>query len=148
MFTIIFFDKEGKILDQQNPIIPIEDVIRVEGNSLTVKLGEYRLILTIEGPEAKPGGRLQMEKGQTMFDLVLDAARTFVNKFGEDEFTAADLYHMAREKHPDLDIRRNSWNSHVMSSAPNHRSYKHYTSHRNYFRYHGNGKYSLEPAFI
>ena len=106
------------------------------------------LTLKIEGPEVKPSGRLQLEAGQTLFDLVLDAARTFLNTFGEKEFTAADLYHIAREKHPDLDIRRNSWNSHVMSSSPNHPSYRHYTSHRNYFRYLGRGKYSLEPELI
>jgi hypothetical protein len=121
------------------------EIIHIEGNTLTVKVGEYRLILTIEGPEAKPSGRIQLEAGQTLFDLVLEAARTFVKDTGENEFNAAVLYHIAREKHPDLDIRRNSWNSHVMSSAPDHPSYRYYTSHRKYFRYHGRGKYSLEP---
>jgi hypothetical protein len=123
----------------------LNEIIHVEGNMLTVKVGEYLLTLKIEGPEAKPGGRLKMEKGQTMFDLVLEAARTFVKDTGENRFDAAVLYHVAREKHPDLDIRRNSWNSHVMSSAPDHTSYKHYTSHRKYFRYLGEGKYSLVP---
>ena len=128
--------------------IPLNQVFRLEGNSLTLRIGEYLLSLKIEGPEAKEVGRLQLEKGQTMFDLVLEAARTFVKDYGESEFRAADLYHIAREKHPELDIRRNSWNSHVMSSAPDHLSYRHYTSHRNYFRYHGKGKYSLDPKFI
>jgi hypothetical protein len=122
------------------------DIISAEGNTLTLNIGEYRLSIKIEGPEVKPG-RLQLEAGRTLFDLVLDAARTFTKDIGENEFTAADLYHVAQEKHPDLEIRQNSWNSHMMSSAPNHPSYRHYTSHRNYFRYHGNGKYSLEPTF-
>jgi hypothetical protein len=137
--------RRERTLDQQNPITPVEDAIRIEGNTLTLKVGEYLLTLKIEGPEAKPGGRIQLEAGQTLFDLVLEAATTFVKEFGESEFTAADLYHMARERHPDLEIRRNSWNSHVMSSAPNHPSYRHYTSHRSYFHYLGRGKYSLEP---
>jgi len=131
---------------ESNSAIPVSDIIRTEGNSLSIRVGEYLLTLKIEGPEPKPGGRLKLEYGRTLFDLVLEAARTFVNKFGEKEFTAADLYHMAREKYPDLDLRRNSWNSHVMSSAPNHPSYRHYTSHRSYFRYHERGKYSLEPG--
>ena len=122
--------------------------IHVEGNTLTVRVGEYVLSLKIEGPEVKPGGRLQLEPGRTLFDLVLDAARVFIDTFREKEFTAADLYHVAREQHPELDIRRNSWNSHVMSSSPNHPSYKHYTSHRSYFRYHGEGKYSLETSLV
>ena len=125
--------------------IPVRDIIRAEGNSLTIKVGEYLLTLKLEGPEPKPSGRLQLEHGRTMFDLVLEAARRFVKNFGENEFGAADLYHMAIEEHPDLEIKRNSWNSHVVSSAPNHTSYRHYTSHRNYFRYNGRGKYSLEP---
>jgi len=128
--------------------IPVSDLIRIEGNLLTLKVGEYVLSLKIEGPEVRPSGRLQLEQGQTMFDLVLDATRTFMKDIGETEFSAADLYHVAKERHPNLDIKRNSWNSHVMSSAPNHPSYRHYTSHRNYFRYLGRGKYSLEPNLL
>jgi hypothetical protein len=132
---------------EPNSVKRVSKVIHVEGNTLIIRVGEYHLTLKIEGSEVKPAGRLQLEAGQTLFDLVLDAARTFVNSFSEKEFTAADLYHMARERHPDIDIRRNSWNSHVMSSAPNHPSYRHYTSHRNYFRYQGNGEYTLDPRW-
>jgi hypothetical protein len=124
------------------------DIIRIEGNSLTIRVGDYKLTLKIEGPEAKPIGRLQLGKGRTMFDLVLDAARAFIKETGESEFGAADLYHTAKTRNPELDIRRNSWNSHIMSSAPNHPSYRHYTSHREYFRYHGRGRYSLNPGLL
>ena len=133
-------------MTEPDSVNSINDVVHVEGNTLTLKLGDYLLSLKIEGPEVKPSGRLQLEAGQTMFDLVLEAARTFVRDTGESEFTAAALYYKAKDKHPDLDIKRNSWNSHVMSSAPNHPSYRHYTSHRNYFRYHERGRYSLETS--
>jgi len=123
----------------------INDIFHVEGNTLTLKVGDYILSLKLEGPEARPSGRLQLEGGKTLFDLVLEAARVLVDNFGQEEFSAAELYHIARDRHPDLDIRRNSWNSHVMSSASNHPSYRHYTSHRSYFRYLGRGKYILEP---
>ncbi len=135
-------------MTEPNSTTPVNDIFRVEGNTLTLKVGEYVLSLKIEGPERKPTGRLKLEPGQTLFDLVLNAASTFVRDTGDSEFRAADLYHMAKDKHPELDIRRNSWNSHVMSSAPNHPSYRHYTSHRNYFRYLGEGKYSLEPSLF
>ena len=128
--------------------IPGNDIIRIEGNSLTVTVGEYKLSLKIEGPEAKPSGRLQLGRGQTLFDLVLDAARTFVEMTGKREFGAADIYHYATARNPELSIKRNSWNSHVMSSTPNHPSYRHYTSHRKYFRYHGRGRYSLDPTLL
>ena len=126
--------------------IPGNDAIRIEGNSLTITVGEYLLTLKIEGPKAKPSGRLQLGQGQTLFDLVLDAARTFIKETGESEFGAADIYHYATARNPELSIKRNSWNSHVMSSTPNHPSYRHYTSHRKYFRYHGRGRYSLDPT--
>ncbi len=128
--------------------IPGNDIIRIEGNSLTVRVGEYKLTLKIEGPEAKPSGRLQLGRGQTLFDLVLDAARTFVKDTGKREFGAADIYHYATARNPELSIKRNSWNSHVMSSTPSHPSYRHYTSHRKYFRYHGRGRYSLDPTLL
>ena len=128
--------------------IPGNDIIRIEGNSLIIRVGEYLLTLKIEGPKAKPSGRLQLGQGQTLFDLVLDAARTFVKDTGESEFGAADIYHYATARNPELSIKRNSWNSHVMSSTPNHPSYRHYTSHRKYFRYHGRGRYSLDPTLL
>jgi hypothetical protein len=127
---------------------PITDIIRIEDNSLILRVGEYQLTVNIEGPEARPSGRLKLERGQTMFDLVLDAARTFVKEIGDSEFSAADLYHIAVERNPGLNIRKNSWNSHIVSSAPNHQSYRHYTSHRDYFRYLGRGKYSLNPRLL
>ncbi len=133
---------------ESNSAIPVSDILRAEGNSLTIRVGEYLLTLKIEGPEAKPSGRFQLERGKTMFDLVLEAAKTFIKETGNIEFNAAVLYHTARENHPDLEIKRNSWNSHVVSSAPNHPSYRHYTSHRKYFRYLGEGKYSLEPNLL
>jgi hypothetical protein len=126
----------------------INNVITVQGNTLVLKVGEYRLTLNIEGPEPKMVGRFQTENGKNMFDLVLEAARHHNGGlFQGMPFTAAHLYHIALELHPELEIRRNSWNSHVMSSAPDHPSYRHYTSHRDYFKYHGGGKYSLEPKW-
>ena len=128
--------------------IPGKDVIRIEGNCLSVKVGEYLLTLYIEGPEAKPSGRLQLGRGRTLFDLVLDAARTHVKETRENEFRAADLYHIAVGRNPDVSIRRNSWNSHIVSCAPNHPSYRHYTSHRDYFHYLRKGRYSLHPSLL
>ncbi len=78
----------------------------------------------------------------------LEAATASVRESGENEFTAANLYHIAQEKHPDLGIKRDSWNSHIMSSTRNHPSYRHYTSHRDYFRYLYRGKYALTPDMM
>ena len=92
------------------------------------------------------GGKLELERGKTLFDIVLDVARSFVEETGTNEFSAAELFHMARDKHPELNLKRNSWGSHVISCAPNHPSYRHYTSTRNYFTYMGKGLYRLNSA--
>ena len=132
-----------------NETAPSSDngTIHVDGNTLTLNLGEFVLTLKIESRKPMSSGRLKLESGRTLFDLVLETARTFASDLSEKEFMAADLYHIAREQHPDLNIRRNSWNAHVMSSAPNHPSFKHYTSHRDFFRYYGKGKYTLEAKW-
>ena len=120
--------------------------IQVQGNSLTITLEDFVLTINIE-KKPEPEVKHRYGAGRTMFDLVLEAARRTAGLLGDEEFTAADLYHKARELHPEMDLRRNSWNSHVMSCAHNHPSYKHYTSHRDYFRYHGRGKYTLKPEW-
>lgn len=123
-------------------------IIRFEGNSMILQVGEYLLTLKVEGIEPKATDRIRLARGQTMFDLVLDAARVFVAKTGQDRFGAADLYRIAVERNPRISIKKNSWNSHITSSSPNHPSFKHYTAQRRYFRYLGNGNYKFNPEYL
>ena len=128
--------------------IPVTGTISIERDSITIRIKESILTVKIEGKEAGGEKRLQMERGRTLFDIVLDTAKTFIEETGEDKFSAADLYHMAVERNPGLSIKRNSWGAHVVSSASNHPSYHHYTARRRYFRYLGKGKYSIEPGLL
>jgi len=125
--------------------IPVTGTIQIEGNSLTVKIRESTVTLKLE-PEEKGQTKIALEKGKTLFDIILESARTYVEETGSNEFTAADIYHLAQERHPELNLRRNSWGAHVISSAPNHPSYHHYTARRGYFRYLGKGRYSLDQS--
>ncbi|MFC1935945.1 hypothetical protein ACFLX9_04250 [Chloroflexota bacterium] len=126
--------------------IPVTVTISIDGEYLTAKVQESTVTVRIGGRPAQASERLKLERGQTLFDVVLDAAKTMVRDHGAEEFTAADLYHAALDKYPDLKLRRSSFSSHVVSSAPNHSSYGHYTAKRRYFRYLGDGKYSLDPS--
>jgi len=128
--------------------IPITGTIDIRGETLTIKINESVLTVKIEAHGADGLKRLKLETGRTLFDLVLEAARTMVEEVKETEFTAAELYHLAVHKHPDLDLKSNSWGAHMVSSAPNHPSYGHSTAHRRYFRYLGQGKYSLDPSLL
>lgn len=127
--------------------IPVIGTIDLQGDSLTIKIKETTITVKLQ-PEGKTQLKIALERGRTLFDIVLESALAYVEESGSGEFTAADLLHLARGRHPELDLRRNSWGAHVISSAPNHPSYQHYTARRQYFRYLGNGRYSLEPNLI
>ena len=108
--------------------IPLTITINVDGEYLTVKIQESTVTVRMGGRPIQANERLKLERGQTLFDIVLESAKTIVRDYGEKEFTAADLYHTATDKYPDLKLRRGSFSSHVVSSAPNHSSYRHYTA--------------------
>lgn len=126
--------------------LPITLTFSVDGEYLTVKVQESTITIRMRGRPVQANERLKLERGQTLFDIVLNAAKTLVRDDGAQEFTAADLYHTAMDKYPDLKLRRGSFSTHVVSSTPNHTSYGHYTAKRRYFRYLGDGRYSLDPS--
>ena len=127
--------------------IPVTGTIWIEGDSLKITVNETTTTMRLE-PEEKATKKLILEPGKTLFDIVLDAATSFVQDTGTKEFTGAELYHIALDKYPELNLKRNSWGAHVISCAPNHPSYHHSTSRRKYFRYLGNGRYSLDDSLV
>lgn len=126
--------------------IPVSGIIRIDEDSITITVNKAETVIHLE-PIPRKEKRISLEKGRTMFDIVLDAAKTFVEETGTNRFTAAELYHTALDKHPTLNLKRNSWGAHVISCAPEHPSYMHYTSRRNYFSYIGKGLYRLSAHY-
>ncbi|MBA7495437.1 hypothetical protein ES702_06024 [subsurface metagenome] len=125
--------------------IPISGVINFDRESITLTINRTETTIHIE-PETPKGKHILLEPGKSLYDLVLETARQVVkDEFEENQFTAAQLYHTALDRYPNLNLKRNSWNSHVIGSAPNHPSYHHFSSSHRYFRYLGEGKYSLDP---
>lgn len=127
--------------------IPVTGTLSIEGDSVTIRIKESTLTVQIECKGAETDKRLALEPGQTLFNIVHDIAMTYAQT-GVQEFSAAELYHAAVHQYPDLNLKRNSWGAHVISSAPNHPSYHHHTATRKFFRYLGNGKYSLDPSLL
>jgi len=127
--------------------IPVTGTIEVEGDSLTIRIRETTITMKLE-PEGKTRPKITLERGKTLFDVVLESARSYVEETGSNEFSAAEIYHLALGKHPELNLKRNSWGAHVISSAPGHPSHHHYTARRRYFRYLGKGKYSLDQSLM
>ncbi len=122
--------------------IPVTGTIQIQGNSLVIKINESAITMKLS-MAGEAGGKLKLERGKTLFDIVLDTAKSWVTESGTSQFTAAQLYHTALDRYPELNLKRNSWGAHVISCAPNHPSYRHYTSRRNYFSYLGKGRYRL-----
>jgi len=122
--------------------IPVTGTIRIQGNSLVIKINESTITMQLDMVD-EAGGKLKLERGKTLFDIVLVTAKSWVAESGTSQFTAAQLYHTALDRFPELNLKRNSWGAHVIACAPAHPSYKNYTSKRNYFTYMGKGLYRL-----
>jgi len=125
--------------------IPVSGVIRMDGDLVTVIVNRTETSISLE-TGATPGKRISLGAGKTMYDLILEAAQEVIRRKGFNRFSAPELYSVAREKHPDL--KRQSFTSRVIASTPDHRSYKHYKSSRDYFSHVGPGLYSLNDRYM
>jgi len=123
--------------------IPVSGVVRIDEGSITITINRAETTINFEPPKKEK--RISLEKGRTLFDIVLETAQELVRRTKENRFSAVKLYGVAMERYPTL--KRNSWTSHVIASAPNHTSHKHYGSRRDYFRYLGDGAYSLNSKY-
>lgn len=124
--------------------IPISGVIRVDENSVTIIVNRGETNISLETGVA-PGKRISLEAGKTIYDVVLEAAREVIRQKGFNRFSAAELYAAAREKYPEL--KRGSFMSRVIASTPDHPSYKHHKSRRDYLSRIGVGLYWLNERY-
>ena len=124
--------------------IPVSGVVRIDGDMVTITVNRAETSVLL-GPEVRLGGRISLEAGKTMFDIILETAREVVKQKGVNRFSTPDLYHEAVEKYPDL--KRSSFTSRVIACTPNHPSYKHHVSRRDYFSHIGPGLYWLNEQY-
>ena len=124
--------------------VPLTGKITINNGSIIITVNKAETTVTFESIPGKEA-RISLEKGKTLFDVVLEAAREVAERSETGQFPAAELYYEALEKYPNL--KRNSFSSHVIACAPNHTSYKHYASKRDYLSYTGNGLYRLNPQY-
>lgn len=125
--------------------IPVSGVVQIDGNRMAIIVNRAETSIVLNG-ERKEARRISFDNGMTMFDIALQAAREVVRDKGVNRFTAAELYHRATDRYPDL--KRNSFTGHVIASAPDHGSYKHYIAKRDYFSYLGGGIYGLNNEYL
>lgn len=125
--------------------IPVSGVVRIVEDTITVTINRAETIVTFE-PEEKPVKRVSLERGRTMYDIILETAQKVIQRKGFNRFSAPELYYEALEKYPEL--KRNSFMSRVIASTPDHSSYKHYASRRDFFSHIGTGLYRLNDEYI
>ena len=77
---------------------------------------------------------------------MLQTAKKYVVDTGQNKFTGAKLFHLARLNRPGL--KRNSFAAQVISAAPNHPSHRHYPNRKDYFTYLGDGHYKLNQKYL
>jgi hypothetical protein len=124
--------------------IPVSGIIRMDGDLVTIIVNRAETNISLE-TGAPPGKRLSLEAGKTMYDVILEAAREVVRRKGFNRFSAPELYSMALEKYPEL--KRASFMSRVIACTPDHPSYKHHKSRRDYFSHIGVGLYRLNEQY-
>ena len=123
--------------------IPITGTLRINKKSITITLNQAETTIDLS---AIPRKRVALKEGQNLFDVVLETAQNLVISSRNNRFTGAELYNEGLINYPDL--KRNSWAGHVIASAPNHSSYNHFATKKDYFRYLGDGCYKLERKYL
>jgi hypothetical protein len=125
--------------------IPISGVIHMDKDLVTIIVNRAETNISLE-TGAAPGKRISFEPGQTMYDVILETAREIVRGKGLNRFSAPELYQAAREKYPGL--KRGSFWSRVVACTPDHPSYRHHVSRRDYFSRIGPGLYELNDRYM
>ncbi len=124
--------------------IPVSGIVRIDGDQATIIVNRAETIVSL-WPEKVSGKRTPLEPGKTMYDVILETAREVIRRKGFNRFSAADLYSVAREKYPGL--KRGSFMSRVIACTPDHPSYRHHKSRRDYLSRIGTGLYWLNEQY-
>jgi len=125
--------------------IPVSGVIKIDGDVITVIVNRAVTQVTLE-MEAGSVERTHFEPGTNMFDILLASAQEFYRRKKYNRFTGLDLFAIARETHPGLNKR--SFLSRITAATPNHPSFIHHLTHRDYFQRIATGIFSLEHKYL
>jgi len=124
--------------------VPLSGIIKIDGSVITVIVNRAVTNVTLE-PEAESPERTVFEPGISMFDIILESAREFLRRKVHNRFSGLELYSIALETYPGL--KKRSFMSRITAATPNHSSYKHHHSQRDYFQRIAPGIYSLEYKY-
>ena len=125
--------------------------LELKGNKACINIENVDLIpavvslpVSLDLPDIVSGPNPQKKK--TIHDIILQTAKKCVIDTGQNKFTGAKLYHLARLQHPGL--KRNTFAAQVIAAAPDHSSHRHYPNRKDYFTYLGKGHYKLSQKYL
>jgi hypothetical protein len=106
-----------------------------------IKVKPSIVSLPIETIPAKKKKRTVKKLSKSIHGIILESARKVCKKAEDGIFSSVDLFNVAIKKYPELN--KKSFNTMVISAAPEHTSWKHYRNGKDYLVYLGKGKYKL-----
>jgi hypothetical protein len=114
-----------------------EDTIKVTVKQLDLRPAMVKLPIQEVVGQIEP-----IKERKTYHQIILEVAQEFVTQTGNEVFTAADLFKIARQKYPY--VKRDVFYNRMMAAAPEHTSYVHLSGRKALLNFLGQGKYSLK----
>ena len=109
-----------------------------------IKIKPSLLSLPIMASPVKKVKPANNKARKSIQDIILESAKKVSKKADEGIFSTVDLFNVAIKKYPELNNK--SFNTTVISAAPEHTSWKHYRNGKDYLVYLGKGKYKLRET--
>jgi len=109
-----------------------------------IKVKPSTVSLPIEVFPAKQAKPAKKKVGKSIHEIVLESAKKVSKKADEGVFSSVNLFNVAIKRYPELN--KKSFNTTVISAAPEHTSWKYYRNGKDYLVYLGKGKYKLKEA--
>ncbi len=130
-------------------VLTVDMALEVRNGSAQVVVKDVRIkppevSLPLGAAPAKGQRPRRKKVGKSIYDIVLESARKVSRNTEGGVFSSVDLYRQASRKYPELN--RKSFNTTVISAAPEHTSWKYYRNGKDYLVYLGKGKYRLRES--
>ncbi len=125
--------------------IPVTGVIHLDGDKVTITVNRAETSVDVPFP-AMSSQYSRLGPGQSMDSVILEAARIYVKESQTNRFSGPELFEVALESNPRLNKR--SFLSRVVAVTPNHPSYHHFASGKDYFQKIGRGVYQLDGRYL
>ncbi|AKG53315.1 hypothetical protein DGWBC_0637 [Dehalogenimonas sp. WBC-2] len=125
--------------------IPVTGVIHLDGDKITIIVNRAETIVDLPFPN-RSRQILKPASGKSTDSLILEVARKYVKKYQTNRFSGPDLFKVAVEINPGLNKR--TFLSRMVAVTPNHSSYHHFPSGKDYLERIGKGQYQLTEPYL